>query len=77
MLTKELAIYGFEGSQIKPERLTLKKHGHYVAYAEQMLRLYREGIGKTRHELHSAVRQVFIDRSGLPATKDRGLLQAT
>jgi predicted nuclease of restriction endonuclease-like RecB superfamily len=61
MLTKELAIYGFEGSQIKPDRLTLKKHGHYVAYAEQMLCLYREGIGKTRHELHSAVRQVFIN----------------
>jgi hypothetical protein len=61
MLTKELAIYDIEGNQIKADRLTQKKHGCYVAYAAQMLRLYREGIGKTRHELHSAIRQVFIN----------------
>jgi hypothetical protein len=61
MLTKELAIFTFEGNQIRPDCLTHKQHGHYVAYAEQMLRLYRDGIGKTREELHSAVRQVFIN----------------
>lgn len=61
MLTKELAIFKFEGNLIKPDCLTQKQHGHYVAYAEKMLALYRGGIGKTRHELHSAVRQVFTD----------------
>ncbi|HEX3716827.1 MAG TPA: DUF790 family protein [Verrucomicrobiae bacterium] len=61
MLTKELAIFKFEGCQIKPDRLTHRQHGHYLAYADEMLRLYREGIGKTRHELHSAIRQVFVN----------------
>ena len=63
MLTKELAIFKFEGCQIKPDRLTHRQHGHYLAYADEMLRLYREGIGKTRHELHSAIRQVFVERT--------------
>lgn len=66
MLTKELAIFKFEGNQIKPDCLTKRQHGHYVTYAEQMLRLYREGIGKTRHELHSAIRQVFINEPDCP-----------
>jgi predicted nuclease of restriction endonuclease-like RecB superfamily len=66
MLTKELAIYEFEGCEIIPDRLTQKKHGHYVAYAEQMLRRYREGIGKPRHELHSAIRQVFASEPDCP-----------
>jgi predicted nuclease of restriction endonuclease-like RecB superfamily len=66
MLTKELAIFNLEGSQVKPDCLTQKQHGRYVAYAQEMLRLYREGIGKTRHELHSAVRRLFSNEPDCP-----------
>lgn len=59
MLTKELAVFGFDGGRIKPDRLMSKDHGHYVAYAKNMLDTYRNGIGKTRQELHLAVRQIF------------------
>lgn len=69
MLTKELAIFEFEGERIKPDRLTRKSHGHYLAYAGQMLRVYAEGIGRTRHELHGAIRQIFADEPDCPPAR--------
>jgi len=66
MLTKEHAIFELDRNQVKPDRLTTKKHAPYVAYADQMLSFYRQGIGKTRHELHLAVERIFANEQDCP-----------
>ena len=66
MLTKELAIREFVGDQIKPDCLTRKAHSHYVDYAKQMLQVYGDGVGKTRHQLHMAIRQILADEPSCP-----------
>jgi len=59
MLTREHAIYEIDGNKIVPDRLWQKAHAHYVGMAEAMLNIYRNGIGKTRQEIHTAVRHLF------------------
>jgi predicted nuclease of restriction endonuclease-like RecB superfamily len=59
MLTKELAIADYDKGRVLPDRLNRRSHAHYLAYAERMLQVYRMGIGRTRQELHRAVRAVF------------------
>ncbi len=66
MLTRELAIFTFEGRRIVPDRLTQSRHAQYREYAEQMLAIYRNGLGKTRSELHEAVHRLFDDESECP-----------
>jgi predicted nuclease of restriction endonuclease-like RecB superfamily len=66
MLTKELAIFDFEGDRIKPDRLTRRQHGHYLDYAQAMLEVYRQGIGKMRQELHAGIRRVFAGEPDCP-----------
>jgi hypothetical protein len=66
MLTKELAIFELEGDQIVPDRLVRKRHGHYAGYAEDMLRIYTEGLGRTRQELHSRVKSLFTAEPDCP-----------
>jgi predicted nuclease of restriction endonuclease-like RecB superfamily len=61
MLTRELAIADYENGRVFPDRLNRRSHAHYSAYAEQMLNVYRRGIGRTRQELHRAVRALFAD----------------
>jgi predicted nuclease of restriction endonuclease-like RecB superfamily len=68
MLTREQAIaeYDFSRGLIIPDRLTLKSHARYVAYAERMLEIYRRGAGTTRRELHQRVAEVFSDEDDCP-----------
>ena len=61
MLTRELAIAAYSDGRILPDRLLRKTHRPYLDYAERMLAVYRDGIGRTRRELHRAV-QAFLRR---------------
>ena len=69
MLTKELAIAEYDAGQIFPDRLTRKTHGHYAGYAERMLEVYRHGVGRTRRQLHLAVKAVFADEDDCSARR--------
>jgi predicted nuclease of restriction endonuclease-like RecB superfamily len=66
MLTKELAIAGYENGRLIPDRLNRRSHSQYRAYAERMLHVYRTGIGRTRQDLHRAVRAVFAQETDCP-----------
>lgn len=66
MLTREMALAEYQGGRIVPDRLTRTAHGHYLRYAERMLRVYRLGIGRTRQELHRAVWAIFSDEPDCP-----------
>jgi predicted nuclease of restriction endonuclease-like RecB superfamily len=66
MLTRELAIADYENGRVWPDRLTRQRHGHYTAYAERMLWIYRTGRGRTRRELHRAVSALFAAESDCP-----------
>ncbi len=61
MLTRELAIAhcDWQHGSVIPDRLTRQSHADYRRYASEMFEIYREGIGKTRQELHRKVHQVF------------------
>lgn len=71
MLTKELAIaeYDFEAGRILPDRLTRRTHWHYLRYADRMLHIYRAGEGRTRRDLHQAVREVFSREADCPTRR--------
>src|SRR5262245_34548546 len=68
MLTREQAIaeYDFARGVIVPDRLTMKAHVRYLAYAERMLEVYRRGTGRMRSELHRAVADVFAGEDDCP-----------
>lgn len=57
MLTRAEAIAECKGGRVVPDRLPAARREVYLAYAEEMLRLYREGVGtgKTRGELHREI----------------------
>ena len=71
MLTRELAIaeYDFEKGRVLPDRLTRRSHARYLHYAEQLLNIYRQGTGRTRQELHRAVRDVFAHEEDCPVRR--------
>jgi uncharacterized protein len=69
MLTRELAIAEYDRGRILPDRLTRKTHGPYADYAERMLAVYRNGIGRMRRELHRAVRDILADADDCPARR--------
>jgi predicted nuclease of restriction endonuclease-like RecB superfamily len=68
MLTRELAITSFDWQHgvACPDRLTRKRHAHYVPLAERMLAIYAGGEQHTRRELHRAVHQLFADADDCP-----------
>lgn len=66
MLTREHAIAEYEGGRVLPDRLERRRHGRYVDYAQRMLAAYRRGIGRTRGDLHRAVREVFAAEADCP-----------
>lgn len=68
MLTRELGIadFDFRKGRIIPDRLTTGRHRQYLAHAERMLDVYRNGVGRTRQELHRAVQQIFADEPDCP-----------
>lgn len=61
MLTSQLAIarYDFTRRRIYPDRLTQQSDAHYVPVAQEALEVYRQGIGRTRRQLHQDVETVF------------------
>lgn len=66
MLTKEHALVQYRGGEIFPDRLSQKAHAHYLAYAEQMVEVYRSGLGKMRKELHTQIRKIFENEPDCP-----------
>ncbi len=69
MLTKEHAIADYKFGRIFPDRLDSRNHAHYLDYAAQMLAVYREGTGKTRQEIHRAVRRIFESEPDCPSRR--------
>ncbi|HUY92000.1 MAG TPA: DUF790 family protein, partial [Pirellulales bacterium] len=69
MLTRELAIVEYRGGRALPDRLSRKQHAGYLAYAERMLAIYRNGAGRTRRELHRGVQAALADEPDCPARR--------
>ena len=66
MLTSEHAIVEYDRGTAIPDRLVTGKHRHYPQYAQQMLEIYRNGIGRQRRELHRQVQAVFAEEPDCP-----------
>ncbi len=66
MLTRELAIVEYKGTEAVPDRLTAKKHAHYLVYAQRMLDVYRQSLGLTRREIHRAIQRIFENEMECP-----------
>jgi predicted nuclease of restriction endonuclease-like RecB superfamily len=69
MLTKAEALSDVKDGLVIPDKLIKSAHGHYVGLATDMLRIYREGIGVTRGELHEAIEVLFRGESDCPARR--------
>lgn len=59
MLKSEQSIITYDRGFAYPDRLSRQKHGQYFGYGEEMLTLYRQGIGRTRSELHESINRLF------------------
>ena len=66
MLTSEHAIVEYDRGRAIPDRLVTGKHRHYARYAQRMLDIYRNGIGRQRRELHRQVEAVFAEEPDCP-----------
>jgi len=69
MLTSEQAIVEYDRGRAIPDRLVTNRHGHYRRYAQQMLDIYRTGVGRQRRELHRQVEAVFSDEPDCPTRR--------
>jgi uncharacterized protein len=71
MLTKELGIaeYDFQSGRYLPDRLTRGRDSDYLKHAERMLRVYRNGIGTTRRELHRQVHNLMSIEDDCPVRR--------
>ncbi len=66
MLTSEQSIVEFKAGRAIPDRLTQNAHRHYLNYAEKMLSVYRNGIGRQRRQLHRQIENIFADEPDCP-----------
>ena len=66
MLTSEHAIVEFDRGRAIPDRLVTGKHRHYPQYAQRVLAIYRNGIGRQRRQLHRQVEAVFSEEPDCP-----------
>jgi uncharacterized protein len=66
MLTREHAICEYRNGGALPDRLQTFRHERYEALAEAMLRIYAQGVGRRRCELHHDVEQLFDDVEDCP-----------
>jgi predicted nuclease of restriction endonuclease-like RecB superfamily len=66
MLTRAHAIAVYKDGQIVPDRLTRPRHAAYLAHADRLLDIYRQGVGRTRRELYRAVQAVFAREADCP-----------
>jgi predicted nuclease of restriction endonuclease-like RecB superfamily len=69
MLTSEQSIVEYRAGRVVPDRLTQNTHRHYLAYAERMLTVYRDGIGRQRRELHRQVEAIFAEEPDCPVPR--------
>lgn len=73
MLTREhaLADFDYQRGIVVPDRLTRATHAGYVALAEQMLQIYRDGTGQLRRDLHRRVSDLFEREEDCPLRRVR------
>ena len=69
MLTSEHVIVEYRAGRAIPDRLTQKTNRHYVEYAERMLCIYRNGVGRQRRELHRAIEALFSEEADCPVRR--------
>ena len=71
MLTRELAIaeYDWERREVVPDRLSRGSHHQYRDYAASMLKVYADGVSRTRRELHRDVHEVFAREEACPVRR--------
>ncbi len=69
MLTAEQAIVEFDGGRARPDRLSQLRHGHYLRHADEMLNVYRTGVGATRQSLHKAVYAILQEEPDCPTRR--------
>ncbi|NVM56983.1 MAG: DUF790 family protein, partial [Desulfobacterales bacterium] len=69
MLTSEHSIVEFKAGRATSDRLTQSKHRHYMGYAEEMLSVYRSGIGQQRHSLHQQIEKLFANEPDCPVRR--------
>ena len=69
MLTSEHSIVEFKSGRAVPDRLTQKTHRHYMDYAEKMLSIYRNGVGRQRRWLHRQIEMIFADEPDCPVRR--------
>ena len=68
MLTRELAIAEYDSGQVKPDRLTRNRHSQYSGLAEEMLTVYRNGVGTNAAAAAKLNSRPFRERARLPDT---------
>jgi len=69
MLTSEQSIVEFKAGRAIPDRLKQSTHSHFLEYAEKMLRVYSNGIGQQRRQLHWQVESLFADEPDCPVRR--------
>ncbi len=69
MLTSEQSIVEYKAGRAVPDRLRQKTHRHYLDYAEKILSVYRNGIGRQRRRLHQQIEAVFADEPDCPVRR--------
>jgi len=69
MLTSVQSIVEYKAGQAIPDRLRQSTHRHYVEYAERMLSIYRNGIGRQRRQLHRQIESLFADEPDCPVRR--------
>ena len=69
MLTSEQSVVEFKAGRAIPDRLKQSTHRHYTEYAERMLPVYRDGIGKQRRWLHRQIETIFVDEPDCPVRR--------
>ena len=66
MLTSEHSIVNYKAGRALPDRLTQGRHRRYMDYADQMLSVYRGGIGQQRRYLHQQIESLFTEEPDCP-----------
>jgi predicted nuclease of restriction endonuclease-like RecB superfamily len=69
MLTREHAVAAYKDGRVLPDRLTRGRHAAYLGHAAAMLDLYREGLGRTRRDLHRDVQAIFREEADCPSRR--------
>ena len=69
MLTSAHSIVEYRAARAIPDRLTQTTHRHYLDYAEKMLAVYRDGIGRQRRQLHRQLESLFADEADCPVRR--------